>query len=316
MRSLTGTVRQITALVAGAVVLAGCSSASGSGGSEPPAPPGATTSTTTAVAVPGLPEQIDYVALGDSFTAGPLLAPYAEGGSACLRSAGNYPSLLAERLDVASFTDVSCSGATVGDLFRGQRSFTGGRIAPPQLAALTADTDLVTVGIGGNDENLFGSLAGACMGGGARTGCTPLFATAGVLEAKVASARRVEPTLARALAAIHRRAPDAVVVVVGYPDLLPPAGRCSAAPFAAADYRPISRVEAALNGALRSAAQAQDAIYVDLAAASRGHDICAGTGAWVNGAQMEPGRAAAYHPYARGMRGAADAVLGALIGRG
>jgi hypothetical protein len=315
VRSLTGTVRLVTALVAGAVVLAGCSSASGSGGSEPSASPSATTSATVPVDVPGLPARIDYVALGDSFTAGPLLAPYAEGGSACLRSAGNYPSLLAERLDVASFTDVSCSGATVGDLFRDQRSFTGGRIAPPQLAALTADTDLVTVGIGGNDENLFGSLAGACMGGGARAGCTPLFATDGVLETKVASARRVESTLVRALAAIHRRAPDAVVVVVGYPDLLPSAGRCAAAPFAAADYRPISQVEAALNGSLRAAARAQDATYVDLAGASRGHDICAGKGAWVNGAQMKPGRAAAYHPYARGMRGAADAVLGALAGQ-
>lgn len=302
--------------MAGAVVLVGCSSASGSGGSEPSVSPSVTTSPTTAVELPGLPAQIDYVALGDSFTAGPLLAPYAEGGSACLRSAGNYPSLLAERLDVASFTDVSCSGATVGDLFRAQRSFTGGRVAPPQLDALTVDTDLVTVGIGGNDENLFGSLAGACMGGGARAACTPLFATAGVLETKVASARRVEPALARALAAIHRRAPDAVVVVVGYPDLLPASGRCAAAPFAAADYRPISQVEAALNGSLRVAARARDALYVDLAAASRGHDICAGKAAWVNGAQMKPGRAAAYHPYARGMRGATDAVLGALSGRG
>lgn len=316
MRSLTGTVRLTAALVAGVVVLAGCTSASGSGDTEPSGSPTVSSSATTAVDLPGLPAEIDYVALGDSFTAGPLLAPYADGGGACLRSAGNYPSLLAERLGVASFSDVSCSGATVGDLFRAQRSFTGGRVAPPQLAALTQDTDLVTVGIGGNDENLFGSLAGACMGGGTRAGCGSVFAAAGVLDAKVASARRVEPTLVRALAEIHRRSPDAVVVVVGYPDLLPSSGRCAAAPFAAADYAPISRVEAALNGSLRGAASAQDATYVDLAAASRGHDICAGRSAWVNGAQMKPGRAAAYHPYGRGMRGAADEVYSTLAADG
>lgn len=292
-------------LVAAAGCLSGCSSSAG----EDPAE-----GASSLPVVTGLPAEIDYVALGDSFTAGPLIAPYADDAGGCLRSAANYPSLLAERLDVASFTDVSCSGARVSDLLRPQRSFIGGRIAAPQLDAVLRGTDLVTVGIGGNDESLFGSLAGGCSGGETASfaGCDSLFATPGSVAAKVASARRVEPTLTRALARIHRRAPEALVVVVGYPSLLPESGRCAAVPFAAADYAPLNRIEAALNDSLRGAAEAQGARFVDLAAASRGHDICAGDDAWVNGPDNRPDVAAAYHPFASGMVGAADAILRVL----
>ena len=312
MRSLTGTVRLVTALLAGAVVLAGCSSASGSGGSGPSASPSATTSATTAVDVPGLPAEIDYVALGDSFTAGPLLAPYADDGGGCLRSAGNYPSLLAERLGVASFSDVSCSGATVGDLFRAQRSFTGGRVAPPQLAALSADTDLVTVGIGGNDENLFGSPRGCLHGGGNGAGVARSSHRPGVLGAKVASARRVE---ARPWFAPLRRSTDDRPTRSWSSSATP---TCCRPRDGARRHRsppptmPRSRGWRPPSTARSRARSAQHATYVDLAAASRGHDICAGREAWVNGAQMKPGRAAAYHPYGRGMRGAADEVYSAL----
>ena len=56
-----------------------------------------------------------YVALGDSYTAAPYvyLTDVANG---CLRSSGNYPALLAEKLGVAKHVDVSCSGATSKDL--------------------------------------------------------------------------------------------------------------------------------------------------------------------------------------------------------
>ncbi len=52
-----------------------------------------------------------------------------------------------------------------------RRRMTSCRAAPdsagtrPQIAAVRADTDLVTVGIGGNDGNLFASLISACTGG-------------------------------------------------------------------------------------------------------------------------------------------------------
>ena len=51
-----------------------------------------------------------YVALGDSYTAAPGV-PQTEQGTGCLRSNGNYASLVAKRLK-AEFVDVSCSGAS------------------------------------------------------------------------------------------------------------------------------------------------------------------------------------------------------------
>lgn len=260
---------------------------------------------------PSVHAPIRYVALGDSFTAGPYLTPYAKDGDTCLRSAANYPALVAARLQVASFVDVSCAAASTLDLAHGQRALLGGRLAPPQLAAVSKTTDLVTIGIGGNDEGLFGSIVGACLGAG-QAGCPRQFDDPSVLAARLASARRVEQSVGLGLQEIRRRAPDARILVVGYPVLLPASGTCAKAGFPAADYPAMRRIEATLNSSLRRAAEANDATYVDLATASRGHDICAGRDAWVNGAHSVPGKALAFHPFHSGMRGAADAIEAAL----
>ena len=68
-----------------------------------------------------------YVALGDSFVAGPLI-PTTDLASGCARSDHNYPSLVAKALDVKTFVDVSCSGATTSDLTGVQRPFEDARI--------------------------------------------------------------------------------------------------------------------------------------------------------------------------------------------
>lgn len=297
-------VRAVAALAVAGVLLAGCTSATSSPAAQPsPAPASAGASETA----------VHYVALGDSYTAGPLINPGQPGSGSCLRSQHNYPSYVAEALHAASFVDVSCAAATVADLTH--RQHVGGEQVPPQLAALSASTTLVTVGVGGNEEGLFGSLVDACLPQltGQDTGpCPRIFPTRAALRERLAAARRVEGTLSSALQRIHRRAPQAEVLVVGYPRLLPRTGTCPAVPFAASDYAPLARVEAALNGSLRRAAAAEGATYVDLAGPSTGHDVCAGADAWVNGAQIQVGRAAPFHPFEAGMRGAADAVLAAL----
>jgi lysophospholipase L1-like esterase len=86
-----------------------------------------------------------YVAMGSSFAAGPGIPSYYEDPpTPCARSNNNYAHQLASRLNL-NLTDVSCSGATTAHL-------TGPRGAiPPQLDALTSDTRLVTLTIGGND---------------------------------------------------------------------------------------------------------------------------------------------------------------------
>ena len=67
-----------------------------------------------------------YVALGDSYTAAPGV-PQTEQETGCLRSNGNYASLVANQLE-SDFVDVSCSGATTVSLVGAQH--TGVQVLP------------------------------------------------------------------------------------------------------------------------------------------------------------------------------------------
>lgn len=266
------------------------------------------------------PPPVDYVALGDSFSAGPLVPDARSDPPGCFRSTNNYPAYLAGFLGVRSYRDVTCSGAQTRDLSRPQQ-LAFGQTTPPQLDALSAGTDLVTVGIGGNDFGLFGSIVGTCgalrdrdpRGAPCRRSFTRRIDGRPV-DTKVRDARRVEDRVARVLLAVARRAPEADVYVVGYPRLLPERGRCAAVPFAAGDYPWGGRVERLLNDALRAAAERAGATFVDLYPASRRHDACAGSRAWVNGSQTLFGLAAGFHPFQEGMRGMAGAVHTAITG--
>jgi lysophospholipase L1-like esterase len=261
---------------------------------------------------------VDYVALGDSFSAGPFVPAQELAAGTCLRSTHNYPSLLARALPVDTLVDVTCSGADTDDLARSVPNLLPGPPPRPQLDALGPGTDLVTVGIGGNDFGLFGGLLRRCAVV-ARTGpdgapCRRAFTVDGV-DTELADARRVRPDVAWVVGEVRRRAPRAEVWVVGYPRLLPPQGTCAAVPFAAGDYRWADRVERELNASLQAAARSLGAGFVDVYAASAGHDACAGPDAWVNGSVDRLGRAAAYHPFRAGMEGTAQAVREALLAR-
>lgn len=267
------------------------------------------------------PERVDYVALGDSFSAGPLVPEARSDPAGCFRSTNNYPAYLAGYLEVRSYRDVTCSEAQTQDLRRPQR-LPFGATTPPQLDALTAGTDLVTLGIGGNDFGLFGSIVGTC---GALRASDPLGAPCRrsflrraddrLVDTRARAARRVEDRIAGVLRAVARRAPDAEVYVVGYPHLLPERGRCAAVPFAAGDYAWGRRIERLLNDSLRGAAENVGATFVDLHPASREHDACAGEDAWVNGSQTFFGLAAGFHPFQAGMRGMAGVLHETITGR-
>ena len=119
---------------------------------------------------------------------------------------------------------------------------------PPQLAAVTRDTDLVTVGIGGNDFGLFGSLVGTCpISGPQGRICAPREASGAGRSTCAGVRRRPQdrgPDHAR-LRAIHRKAPDATVVLVGYPRILDPTRSCpKVLPVARRDRSPSTRSRA------------------------------------------------------------------------
>jgi hypothetical protein len=53
--------------------------------------------------------------------------------------------------------------------------------------------------------------------------------------------------------------------------------------------------------------------FLDVYAASRGHDVCSDD-PWVNGRQTDTSRAAAFHPFPEGMAGVARALEDLLAG--
>ncbi|MGW3959435.1 SGNH/GDSL hydrolase family protein [Amycolatopsis sp. NPDC005003] len=257
-----------------------------------------------------------YVALGDSFTSGPFIPAQRLDPLGCGRSTANYPSVVSAALQPGDFTDLSCAGADTTNLTRPQRVPFNGTNAP-QLDALRIDTDLVTLGIGGNDFGVFSSLTTTCPGLRASdpTGnpCEKHFTTNGV-DTVGTAITAIQPRIAAVLATIHQRAPGARVLVVGYPRIVPESGYCpDVLPFADGDYAWFNRIESDLNQALEAAAGGGDAEYVDTFGPSRGHDACArGGAAWINGKDQDVFAAAAYHPLKAGMAGVAAVVLKAL----
>jgi lysophospholipase L1-like esterase len=285
-------------VVVAACLLAACSSAAEPGAEREAAPR------------PWSDSVRRYVALGDSYTAAPMIAGRLS-DDGCFRSSNNYPALLARDLPDARLVDRSCSAATTRDLTARQRTVFGAR-RPPQLAALTRGTDLVTVGIGGNDLDVFQRLVGTCTAlrpsDPAGDPCRRSF-TRGGTDTMLRDAARVEARVTTVLDAVRRRAPEARVVVVDYPVIVPRSGTCPRRlPMAAGDYPWARRVNERLSRSLRDAAERAGVEHLDVAAASAGHDVCAGRDAWVNGQRTEPGTALAYHPLTSGQ----EAVAGLL----
>src|SRR4051812_20510918 len=89
----------------------------------------------------------DWVGLGDSFAAGPLIPNQSLSPLGCLRSDHNS----AHRPVPAgsSLADVWCSGAKT--IHMPQPQSTDGGTNPPQFNALSAATKAVTLQISGND---------------------------------------------------------------------------------------------------------------------------------------------------------------------
>lgn len=254
-------------------------------------------------------EYEQYVALGDSYTAAPLVPP-TDTTSICLRSGVNYPALVAEAMPGTGLTDVSCSGAQTANVTSPQTGQRSGRV-PPQADALRPGTDLVTIGLGGNDDHLFGGVLGQCvrLASSDPTGAPCRAATdrAGL----DATFEHIRANLAGVVEVVHRRAPDARVLVVGYPQIVPASGSCDLLPLADGDYAFARSVTEDLNRAVRLGASDADAEYVDLWGPSAGHDICAAD-PWINGRITSADTALAYHPLAAGQRAVAEQVLAQL----
>jgi lysophospholipase L1-like esterase len=253
------------------------------------------------------------VALGDSYTAGALLPTDLRARPlGCLRSTKGYPELVAAALG-ASLTDVACESAGVRDMTAAQRTSIGTN--PPQLNALAPDDSLVVLTLTGDDIG-FMNVLDECMelsftdpwGSPCRA-----HYTGGGTDELAALVSAEGPRMAAVLADIAARAPQARIVVVGYPDMFPLSGGCwPAVPITDGDIGYLRGIELQLNAMLAADAKAAGATFVNTYTPTIGHDFCQPeTTRDVEG--LLPGSLALpFHPNARGQAAIATAVLAAL----
>ncbi|GAA3670733.1 SGNH/GDSL hydrolase family protein [Nocardioides ginsengisoli] len=273
---------------------------------------GCTTRAHKAGAGEGLHKGDRYVALGDSYTAAYLTGKLDTESGGCLRSLTNYPRQVADKLGL-ELTDVSCGGATTADVTAGQKP-TWGAAVPPQIDAVGPDTRLVTIGLGGNDFNLFGRIIINCMFAAQQdpTGspCTDIAAK----NPRVWQVfDRIQQRLVRVVELVRKRAPEARVLLVGYPQAFPATGGCAQFPIATGDMTLARDLLNGLNGAVEGAASDSGASYVDVWTPSAGHDICS-KDPWIAGARPERTDGFAYHPYPEEQQLVARQVLDVLAG--
>ncbi|WP_186779168.1 SGNH/GDSL hydrolase family protein [Streptomyces salinarius] len=256
------------------------------------------------------PATLDYVALGDSYSAGSGVLPADLTNLLCLRSTANYPHVIADATG-ARLKDVTCGAAQTADFTQAQ--YPG---VAPQLDALSAGTDLVTLTIGGNDNNTFVNAITACgtagvLSGGQGSPCKDKYGTS--FEDEIET--NTYPALKAALRDVGARAPHARVAALGYPWITPAAADPSCflrLPVAAGDVPYLRDIQAHLNDAVRRAAEETGATYVDFSEVSDGHDACEAPGTrWIEpllfGSSLVP-----VHPNALGERRMAEHTMSVL----
>jgi lysophospholipase L1-like esterase len=250
---------------------------------EPSAAPGSPAGAVSTAAPAGT---VDYVALGDSYAAG-----VGAGSGPCGRTTASYPARFTAATAPRSSVSVACSGATTANVLK------------DQVRAVTRDTDLVTITVGGNDTG-FGPVVARCTTAPTDVACDH------AVTAGERLARYVLPSaLAVTYGTVRFRAPHATVVVLGYPRLYGDGGRCPAGVPDAARRARIDAGADALNAAIADSARRWGATFVDVRDAFAGHGLC-GADPWL----VPPGAPGAYHPtatgYARGYLPALLAVTG------
>jgi lysophospholipase L1-like esterase len=261
------------------------------------------------IAAPASAAPLRYVALGDSYSAASgVLPPDLTAPVACLRSVRNYPHVVAAALG-AQLVDVTCGGADTTHYAAAQ--YPG---VAPQLDALSADTQLVTMTIGGNDSGVFIDSILECGVAGLSTlgtgsPCRDRYGSS--FEDTIRTT--TYPSLVNALQAVRAAAPDARVAILGYPAILPETGGCfDRMPIAQGDVPYLHGLQVTLNDAVRRAAEATGVTYVDLTEASAGHDACQPLGVrWIEPV-LQGTNPVIVHPNALGEREMAEQTLAVL----
>lgn len=230
------------------------------------------------------PERVVYDALGDSYAAGYGAGPVT---GLCAQSPLAHPEVLDGRMRIRLDDLAACSGATA--------AATQANNLAPQLAYLDADTDLVTLSIGGNDIG-WGTVVGACLYG------TDQQCAAALAGATAAVTHLLPGILDAAYTSVAAAAPDAHVVVTGYPRLFSPEyGDYLGA--SVAEQQAMNDAADLLNAVIAQAAAEHGFQFVDVTSRFEGHGVNSPE-PWISPAN--------FHPTAKGQKAYATALTAAI----
>ncbi|MEV7444595.1 SGNH/GDSL hydrolase family protein [Streptomyces sp. NPDC091204] len=221
-----------------------------------------------------------FVALGDSYSSGVGAGSYLSDSGSCQRSSKAYPYLWAAANAPASFSFTACSGATTST------------VKSSQLAPLNSSTTLVSVTAGGNDVG-FANVMQTCV----------LQSEATCVSAVNNAIAQINNTLPGSLSSLYgtirSKAPQAHVVVLGYPRFYQLNGNCVAG-LSETERAAINRGSDALNGMLAKQAANAGFSYSSVVDEFTGHEICSGN-AWLHSVSVPVSNS--YHPTAAGHSG-------------
>lgn len=253
-------------------------------------------------------EPANYTAVGDSFAAGTGYAPLSDFD--CGRYENNPSTQAAAALGLR-LDDRTCGATSIEDGF-----LAPGSGKEPQIEGITADTRYVTFGFGGNDVISLNIVGCAIIREGSDSPeGTPCKDGTDVGRLPEMNIEAFKTTLAKGLGEIKERAPQAKVIVVGYPAVFPAdAGQCvfgepkQAGAFTRGDMEWYHGKFAELNEALRAGAEQHGYAYADTYRATEGHDVCASVEdrdvRWIGGIKWDQDEAdnlgGSLHPNLRG----------------
>ncbi|MFD6331795.1 SGNH/GDSL hydrolase family protein [Streptomyces niveus] len=252
----------------------------------------------------GAADQYEWAALGDSYTAGifvgdpqPALGDPSRDG--CDRTTNAYPDLVDRELaefppgKPVRLTNVSCGAATIADIATAKQTPIspvetpeGGwpAVAPQtERAALGDETDIVTVGVGGNSLPFGGVLLKCLEQGVAGKSCREYYTNPPEGEESIQEKlARVQDEYIEMLARVHQSAPNAKVITVGYPAVLPEnardCNRLSLTEVGSITHADVDwlrdDVLKQLNSTIKRVSEFFGDRYVDVYSSSVGHDAC------------------------------------------
>ncbi|MGH3362003.1 MAG: SGNH/GDSL hydrolase family protein [Nocardioides sp.] len=215
-----------------------------------------------------------YVALGDSYSSGTGTRSYIADGTSCQRSTYAYPSLIAAARNYA-LNFRACSGARIPD------------VTNTQLSALGTGTNYVTISVGGNDAG-FADVLTECA--------TPWWAgdCDGAIDQAQAYINNTLPgALSNLYASIRTKAPNAKVVVVGYPRIFMGEDCNAGTWFSPAEMSRLNQTADLLNSKTSQQASAKGFSFANPTSRFIGHAVCDDP-EWING--LSNPISESYHP--------------------